>query len=522
MARGFIGGIVIGGVFSVVVAGIVSFVVPIGPPPQMDDTAPQDMTAAAPVDTPPEPPAPAPVDSPPEAKPAPLAIMPADDSSADAPQDMATAPLAAPEIGQDIEITRLNEAIETTPPAMTPDAPILPNPMALAPMEPDARDDTAIETDSVAPVPVITTAPDADEPIAAETVVVDPVPQDDVMEETAPGVEETAPEVITAKDTAPENSVTVEIPATPAEEPQTETSKPDMPTTVVVEAAPVTKRPTVLDVPVPTEAPSIDTAASKPRGAAVTVNRLPTALSGEQTDAAVQQALPSGAITRYGQPFANPDDKPLMGILLIDQGSDLDGGEVGIAALRSFPYPISFAVDVDLPDAAERMTIYRNEGFEVLAMVDLPDSAQASDAETTLAVALTRLPEVIGVLEGQGNGLQPDRALADQVTAILAEGGHGLVTQDKGLNTMPKLAIKEGVPAAAIFRDFDSKDQTPTVIRRFLDQAAFKAGIEGSVIMLGRMRPETISALLVWGLQDRASQVALAPISAVLLAEEAE
>ena len=72
------------------------------------------------------------------------------------------------------------------------------------------------------------------------------------------------------------------------------------------------------------------------------------------------------------------------------------------------------------------------------------------------------------------------------------------------------------MPAAAIFRDFDSKGQTSTVIRRFLDQAAFKAGIEGSVIMMGRMRPETISALLVWGLQDRASQVALAPVSAVL------
>jgi len=55
-----------------------------------------------------------------------------------------------------------------------------------------------------------------------------------------------------------------------------------------------------------------------------------------------------------------------------------------------------------------------------------------------------------------------------------------------------------------------------------LDQAAFKAGIEGSVIMLGRMRPETISALLVWGLQDRASQVALAPISAVLQSQMTE
>ena len=248
----------------------------------------------------------------------------------------------------------------------------------------------------------------------------------------------------------------------------------------------------------------------------MTINRLPTAQSGEQTAPEAQGTAESPAITRYGQPFANPDDKPLMSVLLMDVGSDLQGGEVGIAALRSFPYPLSFAVDVSLPDAAERMQTYRNEGFEVLAMVDLPQGAQPSDAETTLAVAFSRMPEVIGVLEGQGAGLQPDRATADQVTAILGQGGYGLVTQDKGLNTMPKLAVKEGVPAAPVFRDFDSKGQTPTVIRRFLDQAAFKAGIEGSVIMMGRMRPETISALLVWGLQDRASQVALAPVSAVL------
>jgi hypothetical protein len=34
--------------------------------------------------------------------------------------------------------------------------------------------------------------------------------------------------------------------------------------------------------------------------------------------------------------------------------------------------------------------------------------------------------------------------------------------------------------------------------------------------MLGRLRAETISALLLWGLQDRAAQVALVPVSAVL------
>jgi len=116
--------------------------------------------------------------------------------------------------------------------------------------------------------------------------------------------------------------------------------------------------------------------------------------------------------------------------------------------------------------------------------------------------------------------LQGSRSVSDQVTAILQQSGHGLVSQNKGLNTMPKLARKEGVPAYPVFRDFDSKGQSATVIRRFLDQAAFKAGQEGAVIMLGRLRADTITALLLWGLQDRAGQVALAPISAVLMREE--
>ena len=82
---------------------------------------------------------------------------------------------------------------------------------------------------------------------------------------------------------------------------------------------------------------------------------------------------------------------------------------------------------------------------------------------------------------------------------------------------MQKLAARKGVPSAVVFRDFDGAGQTPDTIRRFLDQAAFRADQEGVVIMLGRVRPETISALLVWGLQDRASRVALSPLSAALL-----
>jgi polysaccharide deacetylase 2 family uncharacterized protein YibQ len=230
-----------------------------------------------------------------------------------------------------------------------------------------------------------------------------------------------------------------------------------------------------------------------------------------QSNGNVQPPLKAFAV-----PFDDPGDMPLMAIILIDAGVDLDGAAVGLPALRSFPAPITFAVDASLPDAVKRMKKYRAEGFEVLAMIDLPSGATAVDAEVGLNSILSQMTEVVGVMEGVGNGMQEAREASDQATQILLASGHGFVTQPKGLNTVAKLAAREGVPTATVFRDFDSADQTPTVIRRFLDQAAFRAGQEEGVIMLGRLRSDTISALLIWGLQDRASRVSLAPVSAVL------
>lgn len=266
------------------------------------------------------------------------------------------------------------------------------------------------------------------------------------------------------------------------------------------------------------------------RSSAIRVNRPTDAQTAEEAPVEAAQTAPETddaapatggtPIAQFAQPFADPEGKPLMSIVLMDNGVDLAADEIGLPALRSFPYPVSFAVDYSLPDAAERMEKYRSEGFEVLALVDLPKGAQATDVEVTMSVALDRMNSVVGVLGGTDTGLQETREAADQVTAVLAATGHGLVTQPQGLNTMPKLARKLGVPAAPVFRDFDGSGQDARVIRRFLDQAAFKARQEGGVIMLGRLRSETIKALLVWGLADRASQVALAPVSAVLSASQ--
>ncbi|MFY2825031.1 divergent polysaccharide deacetylase family protein [Ruegeria sp. MALMAid1280] len=232
------------------------------------------------------------------------------------------------------------------------------------------------------------------------------------------------------------------------------------------------------------------------------------------TETGTEVVVPGKPIETYAADFENPEAKPLMSIILID-----DEGAYGAEALQDFPYPLTFAVSPSDPEAAEKMNKHRKAGFEVLALADLPEAASAQDAEVSLAVWLDTLPETVGILEGVESGIQGNRKLADQVAAIAAGTGRGLITQDNGLNTVQKLAARNGVPSGVIFRDIDGARQDPKIMRRFLDQAAFRAGQEGAVVMLGRLRPDTISALLLWGLEDRGNRVAMAPISAVMMKE---
>lgn len=230
-------------------------------------------------------------------------------------------------------------------------------------------------------------------------------------------------------------------------------------------------------------------------------------------EAELEQTRP--ALERFAVELSNPDNKPLMSIVLIDDGSS----PIGPDAVLDFPYPISMAVDASWPGALQRSQAYRAAGFEVLAVADLPDGASAVDTEVAMQAFLSAVPEAVAVMEAPGDGLQANRDASEQMAAILLDTGHGLVMFPDGLDTAQKLVAKAGVASTTVFRDFDGAGQDTAAIRRFLDQAAFRAGQEEvGVIMVGRLRPDTISALLLWGLQDRASRVALAPVSAVLRA----
>lgn len=476
---------------------------------------------------------------------APSAPAPGGDPDDLAPlADADTEPAALPEVGGATEgLDRPQAPDRPAGMEIAAEAPVRPATPSGAP-EPGARDELSISTDPAQPPapdladvsPGLTQPPpeDAAPEMAALPDTAPIQPRSGGEDVAAPGAE-TAPAPATDPGTAPDVMT-----ATESEPPAEAPSETDLQTPGPAAAPDPSDAPGSAAAPVAEADPQVDTdtdtdsatPAQAPATPAPRVTTLPRAETEagdrprigtpvvpltERDAAAGDPAAQDGPppIERYAEPFENPEGKPLMSIVLID-----DARSLGVEALQDFPYPLTFAVDPALPDAAERMARHRAAGFEVVALLDLPLQSAPSDAEVALAAGLAILPETVALLEGPGTGIQGNRGLSDQVTAIARDSGRGLVTQDNGLNTVQKLARNDGVPAAVVFRDFDGAGQTPTIMRRFLDQAAFRARQEGAVIMLGRIRPDTVSALVLWGLQDRAARVALAPISAVLTRED--
>ena len=460
MARGFLSGLVWGGIVAVGAAAGVSLLVPMGPPPDTVQSMPE---TEAPVDT--------------------------------AVPDPAIAPSA-------------ESAVSRADPVSEPAQPeSVPNSGTVADTDPAARPEVGGSVAELAP-PVINdggevVAQPAMPQVAMDATLSEAMPETQAADAVPPG--ETSISTDPAQPPAPNVlAQDVESPVAPPPAPE---SDPEP------QAAAGTNDGTNdrTDAGADAEPETDDRIAALPQAGVSDGSATPAQDAAPEPAPETTEPMGPKPVELWAQPFENPGDKPLMAIVLID-----DAQSVGAEALAAFPSPMTIAVDPRLPDAPERMARHRAAGFEVLALADLPEDAAPQDAEMTMGAILSRVPESVGVLEGVETGIQGNRPLADQVAAILRDRGYGLVTQDNGLNTVPKLAAREGVPTAVVFRDFDGADQTPTVMRRFLDQAAFRAGQVGGVVMLGRVRPDTISALLVWGLQDRASRVTLAPVSAVL------
>lgn len=496
--RGFLGGLIIGAVTVLILGVALSMTTPLTRKPQVTTVAP--LVATAPV-----------LEG--------TANM--DGSGSEA--DLVELPPSTPK-SPDAQADTISGLVVTDPQA---DA----EPLTVsAPAEIEAPDQVeapsvSVTAESPAAAPVQAAAPAApqQEDTPSEVVELPPVaiPETDDAVNTEQAETSDAPEPapIIAEQTEPEEDQQVAVVQPTPEQPplidlpQTEPEPSVQDNPIAVEGEEDTQPrelPRIAALPqIGGEQPATQTSGIGKRIVPLTERDDAPAIS---ADAAPAEAV--NPIEDYAATFENPEAKPLMSIILID-----DEGAYGAEALKDFPYPLSFAVHPTDPEAAEKMARHRQAGFEVLAVADLPAAASAQDAEVSLSVWLDQLPETVGILEGVGTGIQGNRKLADQVAAIAGGTGRGLVTQGRGLNTVQKLAARNGVPSSVVFRDFDGARQDPAVMRRFLDQAAFRAGQDGAVVMLGRLRPETISALLLWGLEDRGGRVAMAPISAVMMNE---
>lgn len=554
MAQGTLSGLIWGSVTAVVAVAAVSVMAPMPAPPNVTTT---DPAASAPASAPIESAAPAAAEAAAQQDgPSPTSPTAPDTDDTAAIEGADTASIQAPDVG---EAAPLGETAlpDTEAPDVTAARDTVPSSETVAPQAPASSEDLTISTEPAQPTApvaeeqpseVTSTETQEEEPTSAVVAETTDPAQPSVSESVEPDAEDVATDTAPTEEAEQEAVAQDAAPESETESDEVATVEPDPTATDDTSAAEVTQNvgatpsvPRIAALPRVSGGMSDETTPETDQSGTeiAAVTTAPSVRIGQRagtltdrgdvelpaTQPAAQPSDDAGVtaddpdlppIARFSAPFDNSGEKPLMSIVLLDPE-----GSIGAEALANFPYPLTFAVNPNDPDAAEKMARHRAAGFEVLALMDVPLTATAQDAETALEVGLGVLTEVVGVIEGLEEGVQGNRALSDQITAVLRDQGYGFVTQNSGLNTVQKLAAKAGVPSAFVFRDFDGAGQTPTVMRRFLDQAAFRAGQEGGVIMMGRVQPDTISALLLWGLQDRANRVALAPVSAVLTMEPA-
>ena len=366
--------------------------------------------------------------------------------------------------------------------------------------------------------------PEPDEPPVAEA----PLPTLPGTGAAAPPAADTAPAdqpEVAAIDGGPATAPVPEVGAAPrAPSAETPTTLPmDVPEVAIGVPVPEIENPVAEpDTRLPqiglaeTEAPAAEPAPAE--------DEAPDIATGDDADeVSVDEALAPvlGALTRNAVAFEGAEGRPIMSIVLVDVGAE----GLDIDVLKTFGFPVSFAIDPTTPNARQRAEDLRDAGFEVIALTPsgaagIAPTATPADVETALATYFNTMPRAVALLEHTSGGLRRTAPVADQVIAYLSDSGHGLLTFSEGLNTTHKKALREGVPASTVFRTLDEGKENPATIGRYLDRAAFRARNEGQVVMLGHTYADTVKGLFEWALSDQAETVVLAPVSALLRAQQ--
>ncbi|WP_157966349.1 divergent polysaccharide deacetylase family protein [Oceanibium sediminis] len=241
-------------------------------------------------------------------------------------------------------------------------------------------------------------------------------------------------------------------------------------------------------------------------------------IGGVATDDSAAELVPGEALSTNAVPFDGDTSKPMMAIILIDEGGAADLRS-GLGVLEA---PVTFGVSADLRDAADVARQYRAAGFEVVAVIPgdgalgLTENLPPEAVTPLLARVLQAVPNATAVLDPIGGPLPNDRALAEELLDGLRITGHGLLThRGSALNTVPLIADEKGVFSEVIYRIIDSEPGSANIALS-LERAVLDATRDGSVLVVGHLRPDTVTTLFSWLLGSGPRDVTIAPVSVVL------
>jgi len=217
---------------------------------------------------------------------------------------------------------------------------------------------------------------------------------------------------------------------------------------------------------------------------------------------------------RFAAKFTNPEHKPLFSVMLVDGG----GPQVDREALAALPFPVTFALDATAPDTAMAAALYRKAGHEVVLSSDglLTAYGLTSELAAVQSVPVESLQALGQLWPSKAKALSERAALQEMIGAIKAQG-QAFVLWESEESLAAQMVQREQIAHALVFRRLDGAGESISVMRRYLDRAAFKAVQDGGVLVAGNAaRAETLAALLEWSVEGRAATIALAPLSALL------
>ncbi|MBO6791330.1 MAG: divergent polysaccharide deacetylase family protein [Dinoroseobacter sp.] len=444
---------------------------------QLEDPAPLDITEVAPEGVVPEDEAPVPETIEPES-----AEIPVEPETPEASDPINTEPPATEQVATDA-----TEAV--TPEAETP---------ATATPDTEAPETEAPEIEAPETQEPETRAPDVSD-------AVDPDDEDIIEPELTEDPVDTEP-----VDTDIEAPTLDEIPETSAEAEASDASEEPAQETPVEVPTEITE-PTEGQLD---EAPEADPVEATPTEDTQPQDVPEIAPQSPTLNAAI--GFGGGALRRNALDIPVDTSLPLFSIIVIDRS----GSGLPLSEVAAYPAPLTVALDPTQPGAIEASEGYAASGHEVLILANsLPSDAAPLAAAAALTQLLNQMPTAVGVLLPPGSPFVRDATRASELTAILAQSGHGLVSLPQGLDALGRAAAVADVPDAEVFRVLDSQDEGVPLMTRYMDRAAFQAARDGSVVVLGIVQQKTMDALNQWLEGRRAATVAVAPISKVMLQE---